>query len=264
MYYQMSWLNSKLVKGCSFLNCGGSAIWFTCSASTFVSFYKTAKWWRGKEGEAVLLQQGACGNNIKLRFAFVAFIIVTVWIQPGQKRAFWSRKGLAAYFQSNDYWFIPSSLTWVCLMLVRVKLNFSVTRNKGEALSCKRKARSSDEFYFAIPTATWDSKDDLWFSCASCSVDVSANSSEMKRFLFCYSNFYLSRTVLFHNVSACAMMLGWCVCVTIVNGKTTLAGFEEQYVLGLVKPCSGRPPCGHAKKTTPTWQAPRSSFMAKY
>lgn len=52
----------------------------------------------------------------------------------------------------------------------------------------------------------------------------------MRRFFLFYSNFYLIGTILFHNVSACTMMLGLCVCVTIVNGKTTLAGFEEQYI----------------------------------
>lgn len=52
----------------------------------------------------------------------------------------------------------------------------------------------------------------------------------MKKFLLCYSNFYLIRTIPFHNVSACAVMLGLCVSVAIANGKTTLEGFEEQYI----------------------------------
>lgn len=68
----------------------------------------------------------------------------------------------------------------------------------------------------------------IWFSCPNLSVDIPLHSSEMTRLLLLqellsYSNSSVPQhKYMCHNV-------GLYICVTIANGKTTPAGFVQQY-----------------------------------
>lgn len=157
-----------------------------------MSFHKAAKQQgRGKESEAVLPWERTHGLIYTQVCACCVcrsnLVGLQVW-SSGWSEGFWRWKGWMAIF---SLWWSLIYHSFECLILSTANFVSGFASAAAWALSCethqRRWGRSSfhDEccFVTCVPTAIWDSKGEIWFSCTNLSVDIPLHSSEMKRLL---------------------------------------------------------------------------------